>query len=110
MQLWDVLAVLPMTLGYIRANGVRWVDVWCLGRGCNHHGVVDVCRFGDQVLVPSFGPRMRCERSDILGLTLGPTGTSDPQLVQATGHRTAAALDNETRRHGPIRPTLAHGS
>jgi len=30
-----------MTLGNMRANGVRMLDAWCLARGCNHHSVVD---------------------------------------------------------------------
>jgi len=27
----------PMTLGNMRANGVRTLDAWCLARGCHHH-------------------------------------------------------------------------
>jgi hypothetical protein len=29
-----------MTLGNMRANGVRNLTAWCLGRGCNHHSVL----------------------------------------------------------------------
>jgi len=29
----------PMTLGNMRANGVRTLAAWCLGRGCNHFRV-----------------------------------------------------------------------
>ena len=36
-----------MTLGNMRENGVRTLDVWCSGRGCNHHRVLDVERYGD---------------------------------------------------------------
>src|SRR5271166_6111228 len=32
----------PMTLGNMRANGVRTLDAWCLGRDCHHHRVLDV--------------------------------------------------------------------
>jgi hypothetical protein len=32
----------PMTLGNMRANGVRTLAAWCLGRGCNHCRVFDV--------------------------------------------------------------------
>jgi hypothetical protein len=31
-----------MTLGNMRANGVRTLAAWGLGRGCNHYGVLDV--------------------------------------------------------------------
>ena len=29
-------------------------------RGCGHHRIIDVERYGDDVSVPWFGPRMRC--------------------------------------------------
>jgi hypothetical protein len=31
-----------MTLGNMRANGVRALAAWCLGRGCYHFRVLDV--------------------------------------------------------------------
>jgi hypothetical protein len=37
----------------MRANGVRKLAAWCLGRGCNHHRVLDVSQFSDDVPVPS---------------------------------------------------------
>ena len=52
----------PMTLGNMRANGVRPLAVWCFGRACNHHSIFDVSNYPDDVSVPSFGPRFRCER------------------------------------------------
>jgi hypothetical protein len=30
------LIINPMTLGNMRANGVRTLAAWCLGRGCKH--------------------------------------------------------------------------
>ena len=62
----------PMTLGNMRANGVRSLGAWCLGLGCYHHRVVDVERYGDDVPVPWFGPRMRCERCGYLGADARP--------------------------------------
>ena len=32
----------PITLGNMRANGVRTLAAWCLGRGCNHYRVLDL--------------------------------------------------------------------
>jgi hypothetical protein len=64
----------PMTLGHMRANGVRTLGVWCLvpgARGCDHHRVVDVERYGDDVPVPWLGPRLRCERAATWARTRG---------------------------------------
>ena len=62
----------PMTLGNMRANSVSALAVWCSGRGCGHHRVIDVERYGDDVPVPWFGPSMRCERCGHLGADAGP--------------------------------------
>lgn len=49
-----------MTLGNMRANGVRSLAVWCNNRNCGRHVVLDVAGYADDVLVPSFGGRLRC--------------------------------------------------
>jgi len=69
---------LPMTLGNMRANGVRSLGVWCLGRGCGRHRVIDVERYGDDVPVPSFGPRLRCVRCGHLGADARPNWSERP--------------------------------
>jgi len=56
----------------MRANGVRKLAVWCLGRGCNHFRVLDMSNYPDGVLVPSFGPRLRCERCGHQGADARP--------------------------------------
>jgi hypothetical protein len=61
-----------MTLGNMRANGVRTLDAWCQARGCNHHSVVDVSELADDVPVPSIGPRLRCMRCGHLGADVRP--------------------------------------
>jgi hypothetical protein len=50
-----------MTLANMRAKGVLNLAAWCLERGYNYHRVIDVSRFGDDVPVPAFGPRLRPE-------------------------------------------------
>jgi len=50
-----------MTLGNMRENGVGTLAAWCLGRGYNHYRVLDVSAYPDDLPVPSFGPRLRCE-------------------------------------------------
>jgi len=47
-----------MTLENMRQNGVRMLAVCCLR--CHHEAVLDVERYGDDVTVPSFAPRMVC--------------------------------------------------
>ena len=56
-----------MTLANMRANGVHTVAVWCLGRDCNHHRVIEVNNYPDDVPVPSFGPRMVCTNCGAIG-------------------------------------------
>jgi hypothetical protein len=60
-----------MTLGNMRGNGVCTLAVWCLGRGCGYSAVLDVAGYPDDVPVPSFGPRLRCERCGHLGANVG---------------------------------------
>jgi hypothetical protein len=43
-----------MTLGSMRANGVRSLAVW----QCHHEAVLSADRWPDHVPVPAFGPRM----------------------------------------------------
>lgn len=62
----------PMTLGNMRANGVRSLSVSCNGRGCDHQSVVNVDRFADDLTVPSFGPRLRCVQCGHLGADARP--------------------------------------
>ena len=61
-----------MTLGNMRANGVRTLAIGCLGRGCNHHAILDVSRFGDDLPVPAFGPRMVCAVCGAIGADARP--------------------------------------
>ncbi len=62
----------------MRANGVRTLAAWCLGRGCHHQSVVDVERYGDDVSVPWFGPRLHCERCGHLGADARPNWSERP--------------------------------
>ncbi len=61
-----------MTLGNMRAHGVRTIAAWCAARDCHHAAVIDVERLGDDVPVPSLGARMRCSRCGRLGADARP--------------------------------------
>jgi hypothetical protein len=56
-----------MTLGNMRANGVRALAAWCLDRSCNHRSTLNVSKYADDVPVPSFGPRMVCTICGAIG-------------------------------------------
>lgn len=63
---------LPITLGNMHANGERTLAVWCSGRGCGRCRVIDVEHYGDDVPVPWFGPRLRCESCGYVGADARP--------------------------------------
>jgi hypothetical protein len=57
----------PMTLGNMRANGVRSLDMSC--SLCHHRAILSAQPWPDHVLpVPMFGPRMVCTRCGIVGI------------------------------------------
>jgi hypothetical protein len=62
----------PMTLGNMRENGVRSLLVTCSNVTCRHEKIVDVDAYGDDLFVPSFGPKMRCERCGQRGADVRP--------------------------------------
>jgi hypothetical protein len=75
-----------MDLGNMRANGVRSVDAWCLGRGCNDHSVVDLnVMASNDVTVPSIA-RDLLRRPAVRRTIAGITGT----LLIGLGLRIAA--------------------
>jgi hypothetical protein len=84
----------PMTLGNMRANGVRTLGVWCGAHRCNHHGVLDVTSYSDGVPVPAFGPRMVCTVCGAIGADARPNWNereqaSSPSLMAILLRRSA---------------------
>jgi hypothetical protein len=59
-----------MTLGNMRAHGVRSLAVSCLI--CRHQAVLSVEPWPDEITVPSFGPRMVCTGCGIIGADARP--------------------------------------
>ncbi len=62
--------VQPMTLGNMRANGVRSLLVYCFA--CHHEALLGAEHHPDDVPVPSFAPRMVCTRCGMIGADARP--------------------------------------
>jgi hypothetical protein len=75
----------PITLGNMHENGVHNLAAWCLGRGCNHYRVINVSAYADDVAVPSFGPRMRCDQCGHLGVDARPNWNERAAVGAFTG-------------------------
>jgi hypothetical protein len=60
----------PMTLGNMRANGVRSLDVSCWL--CHHRAILSAEPWPDHVPVPAFEPRMVCTVWGIIGADARP--------------------------------------
>ena len=73
----------PMTLGNMRANGVRSLDVSCWQ--CHHRAILSADPWPDHVPVPSFGPRMVCTRCGIIGADARPNWQEQPARETLTG-------------------------
>jgi hypothetical protein len=76
----------PMTLGNMRENGVRSLDVTCWQ--CHHRAIMSADPWSDDVPVPTFGPRMVCTRCGIVGADARPNWKEQP--AQLSGPGTAA--------------------
>ena len=61
-----------MTLRNMRQNGVRLLAITCGAVWCNHYAVLDVDAFADNLVVPSFGPRMVCAVCGAIGADARP--------------------------------------
>ena len=58
-------AIQPMTLGNMRANGVRSLLVYC--SACPRTVVFNADAYPEAVPVPAFGPRMVCTGCGMIG-------------------------------------------
>jgi hypothetical protein len=63
-------AITPMTLGNMRANGVRSLLVYCMA--CPRTVAINVDGYPETVPVPSFGPRMVCTGCGMVGADARP--------------------------------------
>ena len=61
-----------MTLGNMRANGVRSLIVICTNVTCRHEAIVNVDGQGDAAFVPALGRLMRCQQCGQCGADVRP--------------------------------------
>jgi hypothetical protein len=73
----------PMTLGNMRANGVRSLDVSCWT--CHHRAILSAEPWPVSTPVPAFGPRMVCTRCGIIGADARPHWGEQPRRESLTG-------------------------
>jgi hypothetical protein len=74
-----------MTLGNMRALGVRSLDVLCLNPNCRHQVVLNVDRFGDYILVQSFAAKMVCAKCGVIGADARPNWLEQPKQSSLVG-------------------------
>jgi hypothetical protein len=77
-----------MTLGNMRANGVRALSVTCWL--CHHGAVLAADPWPDEVPVPSFDPRTVCTGCGIVGADARPNWKDRPARPSLTGAQCAA--------------------
>ena len=69
-------AIEPMTLGNMRANGVRSLLVYCTA--CSRTVIFNVDAYAETLPVPAFGPRMVCTGCGMIGADARPNGNENP--------------------------------
>jgi hypothetical protein len=77
------LSIQPMTLGNMRANGVRLLDVSCWQ--CHHRTILSADPWSDDVPVPAFGPRTVNTRCGIIGADARPNWREQPAGLSGAG-------------------------
>jgi hypothetical protein len=62
----------PMTIGNMRANGVRSLIVICTNVTCRHEAIVNVDGQSDAAFVPALSRLMRCQQCGQRGADVRP--------------------------------------
>ena len=73
-----------MTLGNMRENGVRSLSVFC--HACHNEAIVNLDNYDAALTVPSFGPRMCCQRcGKLVQVSAGSSERAAIRAKSATG-------------------------
>jgi hypothetical protein len=76
----------PVTLGHMRAQGVRRLLIYCsVGPYCHHSATVDVDRWPDETAVRELCPKAVCTKCGIIGADVRPDWTQRPKSESLTG-------------------------
>jgi hypothetical protein len=77
----------PMTLGNMRALGVKRLVASCLNPSCRHDGLIDVSKFADDAEVPSFASKVVCAKCGARGrhIDVRPNWKEQPSSESLTG-------------------------
>ncbi len=74
-----------MTLANMRQQGVR--SLWVVCELCHQEAVMNVDRFGADVPVPAFGPRVVCTNCGIIGTFARPKWQEQAIYESLTGRQ-----------------------
>jgi hypothetical protein len=72
-----------MTLGDMRANGVRSLLASC--HKCHHEIIIEADHWLDRMEVSSFGLHIACTKCGTIGADVRPNGRGQPPLATLTG-------------------------
>jgi hypothetical protein len=76
----------PVTLGDIRAHGVRRLLIYCSrGLYCHHSATVDADRWPDDTALGDLCPKAVCTKCGIVGADVRPDWTQRPKAESLTG-------------------------
>jgi hypothetical protein len=78
----------PLTLGSMRAQGVRSVWASCRSTGCGHEAALNVDALPDDLPVPEVALRLRCSKCGRRSVTTRPDWSesgSQPSMEQMLG-------------------------
>jgi hypothetical protein len=75
----------PVTLGHIRAHGVRRLLIYCCSGLCHHSAVVDAGRWSDETALRDLCRKAVCTKCGMIGADVRPDWAERPQPESLTG-------------------------
>src|SRR5580700_8178532 len=75
----------PVTLGHIRAHGVRRLLIYCSTGFCHHSAVVDADRWPDDTVLLNLDLKAVCTQCGMIGADVRPNRSERPVPESLTG-------------------------